>query len=129
MQTAASTEPTAVARDRSEGAIEVFFRLADAWGLDTNQQLTLLGSPGRSTFFKWKKEGGSVSADTEERISHLISIYKDLNILTADEKMADEWIKRPNRYFDGKSALDVMLEGKLSDIYRVRAYLDAERGG
>lgn len=129
MQTVTSTDHSTVARERSEGAIEVFFRLAEAWGLNTDQQITLLGSPGRSTFFKWKKDGGSVSGDTEERISHLVSIYKDLNILTEDAKMADEWIKRPNKYFDGRSALDIMLEGKLSDIYSVRAYLDAQRGG
>jgi len=29
----------------------------------------------------------------------------------------------------GRPALDVMLQGAPSDISRVRAYLDAERGG
>lgn len=31
--------------------------------------------------------------------------------------------------FGGASALDVMLGGELTDIMRVRRYLDAERGG
>jgi hypothetical protein len=109
--------------------LSLFFRLADIWRLTTDQQVTLLGSPARSTFFKWKKEGGAVSSDTTERISHLGAIFKDLAILLETPEAGDRWLKAPNRYFDGHSALDVMLEGRLADIIRVRQYLDAQRGG
>ena len=113
----------------TESALAVFFALTDEWALSTDQQIRLLGSPARSTFFKWKKEGGLISGDTLERISHLVSIYKALNILFPDPERATSWLKKPNKYFDGLSALDVMLDGKLTDIYRVRAYVDAQRGG
>jgi uncharacterized protein (DUF2384 family) len=103
--------------------------MADAWKLNIEQQITLLGAPARSTFYKWKKDGGLLSADTEERISHLASIYKALQIVVPDPKAADTWIERPNKYFGGRTALDVMLDGKLTDIYAVRVYLDAQRGG
>ena len=95
----------------------------------TDQQIRLLGSPARSTFFKWKKEGGLISEDTLERISHLLSIYKALQILFPDPDRPDAWLRRPNKYFEDHSALDMMLGGKLSDIYRVRLYVDAQRGG
>jgi len=39
------------------------------------------------------------------------------------------WIKAPNDAFGGRSALDVMLGGEMTDLMRVRRYLDAERGG
>ena len=110
-------------------AINAFSNLADVWGLSTDEQIKLLGSPGRSTFFKWKKAGGIVPADTIERISHLLSIYKALQILLPDENSADTWVKKPNDYFDNRSALEIMLEGKVVDIYKVRQYLDAQRGG
>jgi uncharacterized protein (DUF2384 family) len=110
-------------------ALDVFFKIADAWKLTIEQQITLLGSPARSTFYKWKKDGGLLSADTEERISHLAAIYKALQIVVPDPHAADSWIERPNKYFGGRSALDVMLDGKLTDIYAVRVYLDAQRGG
>ena len=110
-------------------ALEIFFKISELWSLTIDQQITLLGSPARSTLYKWKKEGGLVSADTEERISHLVSIYKALQILVPDTKSADTWINRPNKYFGGRSALSVMLDGKLTDIYAVRTYLDAQRGG
>lgn len=122
------SSPVADIPDRRH-ALEVFFRIAELWSLPTDQQIVLLGSPARSTFFKWKKEGGVISVDTQERISHIVSIYKALQILLTDPKAADQWIHKPNKYFDGRSALEVMLDGKLTDIYSVRAYLDAQRGG
>lgn len=109
--------------------LEGFLGIAELWELSTDDQLKLLGSPGRSTFFKWKKDGGSIPKDTMERISHVLSIHKCLEILFTIPDRADSWIKKPNEYFDGMSALEVMLGGQVVDIYRVRQYLDAQRGG
>lgn len=109
--------------------LEAFFKIADHWNLSTEDQILLLGSPGRSTFFKWKKEAASLPADTKERLSHLLGIWKSLHILFTDDALANEWVHRKNLYFDGASALDIMLEGNVSSIYKVRQYLDAQRGG
>jgi len=108
-----------------------FLSLSDLWQLTTDEQIILLGSPGRSTFFKWKKYGvndDSLPRDTLERISHLLAIHKALQILLPSDAASDGWIKRQNSYFDGQTALDEMLSGNLGDIYRVRQYLDAQRG-
>ncbi|RUV83190.1 DUF2384 domain-containing protein [Mesorhizobium sp. M1A.F.Ca.IN.020.06.1.1] len=110
--------------------LQAFFRMAERWDLSTDQQITLLGSPPRSTFFKWKKEGGgAVPPDTVERLSHLLSIWKALQILFTSDQASDAWIHAPNDFFNGDSALDVMLGGRVIDIYAVRRYLDAQRGG
>jgi len=110
--------------------LDVFTPLAEAWSLSTDDQMRLLGSPPRSTYFKWKKDGGALPRDTVERISNLLAIWKALEILFADPVRSQEWVKRPNSYFGGASALDVMLEnGNFTDIVRVRQYLDAQRGG
>ncbi|MEK6544409.1 MAG: MbcA/ParS/Xre antitoxin family protein [Elusimicrobiota bacterium] len=116
----------------SAPALKAFFRIADRWGLDVDEHMTLLGVAARSTFFKWKKdEDGHLSLDTLERISYLLGIFKSLHILLPDEDAADAWIKKPNSasIFGGKSALDRMLSGRVSDLYVVRQYLDAQRGG
>ena len=116
----------------SAPALRAFFRLADRWGLDIDQQMLLLGVTARSTFFKWKKdEDGHLSVDTLERISYLLGIFKALHILLPDDEAADSWIKRANDapIFAGRPALDRMLSGRVSDLYVVRAYLDAQRGG
>ena len=114
---------------RIPAVMDAFAKLAEDWELSTDAQITLLGSPGRSTFFKWKKSGGNLPHDTIERISHLLGIYKSLQIVLPDPVAADTWVKKPNTYFDDRSALDVMLEGNVVDIYKVREYLDAQRGG
>jgi hypothetical protein len=114
---------------RIPAGLEAFFRVAETWDLSTEDQIKLLGSPGRSTFFKWKKEGGTLPLDSQERISHILSIYKCLEILFPIPERADAWIKKKNAYFGGASALETMLGGSVADIYRVRQYLDAQRGG
>jgi len=128
MPDATNIESKRVQPPASDG-LAAFFALADAWELTTDQQITLLGSPARSTYFKWKKDGGLMSPDTAERISNLLSIYKALQILFPQPDRADAWLQRPHRFFGNRPALDVMLGGKLADIIRVRDYLDAQRGG
>jgi hypothetical protein len=94
--------------------------------------MALLGASARSTFFKWKKDqDGHLSLDTLERISYLLGIFKALHILLPHEDAADAWVKKPNAapLFAGKSALDRMLSGRVSDLYVVRQYLDSQRGG
>ena len=111
--------------------LRAFFRIAAAWGLGVEEQITLLGSPGRSTYFKWKREGAtSLPRDVLERISYLLGIYKALQILLPDATAADGWVRRPNAAppFGGRSALERMLSGNVADLYLVRQYLDAERG-
>lgn len=113
-------------------ALRTFFRIAELWGLSTEEQMTLLGVTARSTFFKWKKNADVIlPKDTLERISYVLGIYKALQILLPDEKAADTWVKRANTasVFGGRSALDRMLSGHVADLFVVRQYLDAQRGG
>jgi antitoxin Xre/MbcA/ParS-like protein len=114
-------------QSRTPADLEAFFAMADKWRLSADEQITLLGSPGRSTFFKWKKDGGTLPADTRERLSHILGIWKSLRILFTQDERGEAWVRAKNRYFDGASALDVMLDG-MEGIIRVRRYLDAQRG-
>lgn len=119
--------------DRLSGpALRTFFRIADAWKLSSDEARTLLGSPSRSTFFVWKKTGqGQLGRDTLERVSYILGIYKALQILLPDAAAADAWVRKPNAapVFGGRPALERMLSGNVADLYVVRQYLDAWRGG
>lgn len=119
-------------RALSGPALRTFFRIADAWKLNTEDQVNLLGEPSRSTFFNWKKSRNvELYRDTLERISYLVGIYKALQILLPEPTAADAWVRKPNKapLFAGKSALHRMLSGCVSDLFLVRQYLDAQRGG
>lgn len=112
-------------------ALTAFFNITAAWGLSAEDERTLLGSPPRSTFFKWKSERAArLSADTLERISYVMGIYKALHILLPTQEAANGWIKKPNTAtgFGGRSALQRMSAGRVIDLADVRRYLDAQRG-
>lgn len=113
--------------------LRVFFNIGDSWKLKNEEEMVLLGNPSRSLFFKWKKDPQSaiVSKDTLERISYILGIYKALQILLPNAKAADEWVCKKNTapLFKGQSALERMLSGNVADLYVVRQYLDAVRGG
>ncbi|SMG60646.1 MbcA/ParS/Xre antitoxin family protein [Paraburkholderia susongensis] len=124
-------EPTLT--QMSAAGLRAFFNIARDWNLNADEQIVLLGSPGRSTFFKWKAspETARLARDTLERLSLLLGIYKALQILLPQPSAADTWIKRPNSAppFGGRRALDRLLAGNISDLVAVRQYLDAMRGG
>ena len=113
--------------------LRAFARIAAAWQLSIDEQLCLLGQPPRSTFFAWRKqpERAGLPRDTLERLSYLLGIWKSLQILLPEPDAADAWLRRPNQApaFGGKSALERMLAGNVSDLHAVRVYLDGVRGG
>jgi len=114
-----------------EAALRGFFMVAEAWGLNTAEQLILLGGPSRSAFFAWKKAPAvALSKDTMERVSYLLGIWKALRILIPDDRQALAWVKKPNLnpLFDGKPPLERMLQGRILDLADVRRMLDARRG-
>ena len=120
------------ARKVSSPALRTFFRIANAWKLDNKEQITLLGNPPRSTYFRWRQTKDVVlPKDTLERISYIFGIYSALQVLLPKADTADAWIKKPNAapIFGGRSALERMLSGQVGDLYLVRQYLDAQRGG
>ncbi len=121
------------AQQMAAAGLRAFARIAQAWGLTIDEQLRLLGSPPRSTFFAWRKQPdkAALSRDTLERLSNLLGIYKSLQILLPEPAAADAWVRQPNTapLFGGGSALDRMLAGNVSDLHLVRRYLDGVRGG
>ncbi|RAI36101.1 MbcA/ParS/Xre antitoxin family protein [Rhodoplanes serenus] len=101
------------------------FRL---WGVTDDQAAVLLDLP-RRTFARWKAGAiGRIGRDGKARLSNLMGIHKALRLVFRDPSRGYAWIKAQNDAFAGRSALDVMLGGELTDLMRVRRYLDAERG-
>jgi hypothetical protein len=123
---------TARAMDRKDltgPALRTFFRIAETWNLQEQEQMRLLGLESRSTFQSWKRGAvATIPKDALERISYVLGIYKGLHILLP--KTADQWVRKSNTasIFGGRSALDRMTSGNVADLYVVRQYLDAQRG-
>ena len=116
----------------AEAALRTFWRLADVWKLTVAEQLALLGV-ARTTLYQWKqgKVGAGLDRHVLERLSYVFGIYAALQILLPVGGQADAWVRKPNAapLFGGKPALERMLGGQVADLYVVRHYLDAQRGG
>ncbi len=100
-------------------ALKVFFRICQAWQLNDEEEIGLLGS---NSGVSRNGENDALSLETLERISYVLGIYKALRTLFPEESQANAWPRKPNQHFEGKSALEVMLDGRL---HEVRGYLDS----
>ena len=117
------TDPEAAAMFRASLNL---FRL---WGVNDDQAATLLDLPHR-TFARWKAgQIGRIGRDGKARLSNLMGVHRSLKTVFREASRGYAWMKSPNEAFGGASALAVMLGGELTDLMRVRRYLDAERGG
>ena len=98
------------------------------WDLTDEQAATLLDMPAR-TYRRWKAgDLGRINRDGKARLSNLMGVHKALRLIFRETQRGYAWIKAPNEAFEGRSALQVMLGGELTDLMRIRRYLDAERG-
>ena len=113
-----------------EAMARAVINLFGKWDITDAQASILLGGLSPRTWARWKVGSiGRVPRDLKARLSNLMGIHKALRIIFTDAKRGYGWVKRPNDAFGGASALDVMLAGELTDIMRVRRYLDSVRGG
>lgn len=118
-----------ITQDEAAAMFRAVLNLFGKWQLTDEQAATLLDMPVRS-YRRWKAESpGRISRDGRARLSNLMGIHKALRIIFSEAPRGYAWIKAANDAFSGASALDIMLGGELTDIMRVRRYLDAERSG
>lgn len=109
-----------------------FLALADSWQLSVNERTRLLGDIADSTYHKWRSgKIGELSRDQLERLSLVLGIYKALRLIFSDQATGARWLRGENTepMFASRSPLQRMLDGSIDDLYAVRRYLDAWRGG
>ena len=122
-----SAEP--INDQEAAAAFRAVVNLLQRWDVSDEQCSVLFDVPAR-TLARWKADRapGRLGRDGKARLSNLLGIHKALRILFREPQRGYGWVKKPNQAFGGRSALDVMLGGELTDLMRVRRYLDAERG-
>ena len=120
--------PDPITDEEAGAMLRAVLTLFGKWAITDDEAATLLDLPVR-TFRRWKAgQPGRLDRDTKARLSNILGIHKALRILLSDPQRGYDWIKAQNAAFGGSSALQVMLGGELTDLMRVRRYLDAERG-
>ncbi|GGA25658.1 MbcA/ParS/Xre antitoxin family protein [Neptunicoccus cionae] len=120
--------PDPITNAEAAAMLRAVLTLFEKWGVIDEEAATLLDLPVR-TYRRWKAgQLGRLDRDTKARLSNLLGIHKALRLLFSEPQRGYDWIKADNAAFNGRSALSVMLGGELTDLMRVRRYLDAERG-
>ncbi|MFC5421291.1 antitoxin Xre-like helix-turn-helix domain-containing protein [Bosea eneae] len=120
--------PAAITEAEAAAMFRAAVNLFRLWSLTDEEAAVLLDQPVRS-YRRWKAgEIGRIDRDARARLSNLMGIHKALRLIFREPQRSYAWISAGNDAFGGKSALDVMLGGELTDLMRVRRYLDAERG-
>lgn len=121
--------PDPITDEEGAALLRAVITLFGRWGLTDDEAAMLLDLPVR-TYRRWKAgQPGRLDRDTKARLSNLLGIHKALRIIFTDPARGYAWVKAENAAFEGRAALDIMLGGELTDLMRVRRYLDAERGG
>lgn len=105
-------------------------RLFEKWQVSDSDAREILGGMSARTYARWKAgELGRIDRDLATRLSLLMGIHKGLRYLFTDPRRGYAWIKKSNRVFDGRTPLEIMVQGDIFSLARVRSYLDAERSG
>jgi len=127
--TAASEfSPAPITDEEAAAMFRATLNLFRLWDITDEDAATLLDLPVR-TYRRWKGgDPGRIDRDGKARLSNLMGIHKALRIVFREPQRGYTWMRAPNKVFGNRTALDVMLGGELTDLMRVRRYLDAERG-
>ena len=129
---ASSLVNTKVSNLQLQAAFKAVVNLLEKWQCSTEEMQLLLGLK-RSTLFKYKSspEKALISKDLSERLSYLLNIHAALRILFSNSQSIYGWVRKPNfsPFFNGRTAMSIMLQGRVIDLWAVASRLNAERGG
>ncbi len=105
------------------------FRIMDRWQCSQDEQCILLGIDSRTTLNKYRRSEypPKINRDMLERMSYILNINKSLKIIFTNKDSVNNWVRKPNShpFFNGSSAMDVMLNGNIADLYNVAVQVKA----
>lgn len=125
-----TVQPVAEA-DKIAAIVKAVVRAADAWGLSNTEAAALFDVP--SATWSRMKAGtykGTLDQDKVTRASLLIGLFKGLRLLF-NGPLTYGWPKTANTGpgFNGRTPVQVMCDGGIPAMMKVRQHIDALRGG
>lgn len=118
-------------RNRITAIVKAVVRAADAWGLSNAEAAALFDVP-TATWSRMKADAyrGVLDQDKVTRASLIIGLFKGLRLLF-NGPLTYGWPKTANTGpgFSDKTPVQVMCEGGIPAMMKVRQHIDALRGG
>ncbi len=110
---------------RKTGEIQFFEKLLHLWGLDEQQGAILLGFD-KVTHVRDLLSGATSirRRDTKDRLKNLIEIRAALHTLYRDDAVERTWLRERRAELDNRCPLDLLLEGSMENLLRVRQFVE-----
>lgn len=113
--------------EAARAALQIFFKIADAWGLTHREQAQLL-DVDQAICSHWRdgKVPEALPARTMQRLGYVLTIYAALQSLLPVPERADAWVRQPNAapLFGGQPAI-TMMAGQVGGLQAVADYLSS----
>lgn len=104
-------------------ALKAVLHILNLWQCSIDEKQALLGIESRDTIFQCQQDPTAIdiSGDCLERLSYLLNIHAALRTQLSDTHSIYTWVRKPNHhpFYDGNSAMDVMVQGRIADLYAV----------
>ncbi|GAB4361020.1 MAG: hypothetical protein Kow0026_23810 [Oricola sp.] len=115
--------------DERAAIAKALARIAGYWKL-TNEEAAALAGVNVRTWSRMKDGSfrGTLNQDQMMRASLLVGLFKGLGLLF-NGPLTHGWPKAPNAGFGGRTPVQVMIEGGIPAMVRMRNHIDALRGG
>ncbi|WP_374393409.1 MbcA/ParS/Xre antitoxin family protein [Tabrizicola sp.] len=115
----------------ARAAARAIVNLFHLWSVSDTEARDLLGGLSSRTWSSWKAGNiGRIGRDLETRLSLYLGIHGALRLVFGnDGPRLYGWMRRENAAFGGRSALEIIRNGQMLDLWRVRQYLDAQSTG
>ena len=129
-RTVAIPDSPQITAAEAEAMVRAVLRLFERWQVSDAEAREILGGLAARTYARWKAGApGRIDRDLATRLSLLMGIHKGLRFLFSDPERGYAWVRKPNLAFGGRAPVEIMAQGDIFSLARVRSYLDAERGG
>lgn len=104
--------------------LDDFLILAEEWSLSAEEQCQLVDNEVayKSLRLTCEKVPLQLDEKTIARLVTLLDIWNDIHVLYP-EPNCRTYIRRTNKYFDGQSPLEVILNESMAGMVRVQVYL------
>jgi uncharacterized protein (DUF2384 family) len=125
-----SPDPPQITTAEAEAMARAVVKLFEEWKLSDGVAREIVGGMSERTYARWKGgDPGRIDADLSTRLSLLMGIHTRLRNIFTNPDRGCAWIAKPNSAFGGSSPADIMGQGHIFSLARVRDYLDAECSG
>lgn len=116
---------------RVTGPVRFINRLLVTWQLDSKFACVLLGfelSESDEVIRILQGRTTLRGRDAKDRIAHLFRIRSLLASLFRDEAVENEWLREPRDILEGRSPMDLLMEGSMENLLLVREAVEVVTG-